>query len=266
MMVYALGAVALSCAVAALYFHDLVYVFTGLELAVLLSLAALVFADNELRWRDRWLEYRLLAEMLREADLLAQIGRPMPIARVSELAQDLPGRAWVAVAYCAIVRRAGVVSRTFDAPFLSRLRDYAAGTRLEDQIVYHRKTAKRAESIALALRMVALVAFVGTVLAAALKLGWHESQYYAVGLLAGVLPAFAYACFGIRNQAEFEIVSRRSERIVSKLKRHQKNIRTLQGEKLTSETLGLEILQAAAVMRHDAADWGSIFEVKETDT
>jgi len=263
LLVYALGAVALSCAIAALYFHEQRYIFTGLELFVLAVIAALVIADNQLRWRDRWLEYRLLAELLREADLLAQIGHPTPTATVEELAHDLPGRAWVTVAYSAIVRRAGLVSERFDPSFLAKMRDYAADTRLQDQIAYHHKTEGRAESIATALRWVGFITFIATVIAGGWKIALHGPDY--LSLFAGILPAIAYACFGIRNQAEFEMVSRRSERMLAKLSRHKQRIKALTGDMLTSDALAREILDAAAVMRHDAADWASIFEVKETE-
>lgn len=276
LLVYLMGALALSCAIAAIYFGErevpligwqAMYLFTGFELAILGLLGALVLLDNHIGWRDRWLEYRLLAELLREADLLAQIGRPMPMAKIEELTQDLPGRAWVMVTYCAIVRRVGLMTRTFDKPWLARVRDYAADTRLEDQIVYHERAMHLNESIAGALRYVGWAAFAATVIAAVVKLTYHEiADQFALGLLAGVLPAFAYACFGIRNQAEFEIVSRRSERMIARLTRHKERIQALKEGALTSETLGREILKAANVMRHDAADWASIFEVKETET
>lgn len=276
LLVYLLGALALISAAAAIFFHGCVvplierkaeYVFTGIELVLLVALSALVQTDRSARWRDRWLEYRLLAELLRQADLLAQIGRPMPIAKIDELTQDLPGRAWVMIAYSAIVRRAGLVTRSYDKAFLARLRDYTAATRLEDQVAYHRGAEMRNESISKRLRTIAEFVFYGTMAVAITKIvasGFAEPLGFA--LLAVALPAAAYAFFGIRAQAEFEIVGRRSERMIAKLTRHQQRLRALQGDALTSEALGREILKAAGVMRHDAADWASIFEVKETET
>ena len=155
------------------------------------------------------------------------------------------------------------MSLSFDKPVLERMRAYAANTRLQDQIAYHDRTKERASSIAHVLRIFGLSIFVATILAGGLKLALHGPD--VLSLLAGVLPAFAYAFYGIRNQAEFEIVSSRSERMVAKLARHRDSIKALTGDDLTVDTLGLEICQAAAVMRHDAADWASIFEVKETE-
>jgi hypothetical protein len=273
LLVYLLGAFALIFAVAALsvgHEHvlgiDGIHLFTGFELIVLLCLGALVYADNTLGWRDRWLDYRLLAELLREADLLAQAGRSMPLSKIDELAQDLPGRAWVTVAYAAIVRRAGIVSHKHDQAYLERLRDYAANTRLQDQIAYHLRTEKKVESIAFKLRVVGLAAFITTIFVAAAKFFFpSEVSHLPLGFFAGALPAMAYASFGIRNQAEFEIVSRRSARMIAKLCRNKARIKALDGPALTSDALGREILGAADEMRHDAADWTSIFEVKETE-
>jgi len=263
LLVYGLGALALSCAVAAIEFEDLMKVFTGLELAALIFTGVLVACDDVFAWRARWLEYRLLAELLRETDLLAQIGRPMPFAKLNELARDLANRAWVTIVFGAIVRRAGTASQKFDEAYLARFRDYVADTRLQDQIAYHEKAAKRARRVEKILSRIGYLAFGGTLIAAVVKLSWHESEVLA-GLLAGVLPAIAFAAFGIRNQAEFEIVSRRSERMFMKLRHLQLRCRALQGSWLTSEAVGKEVLMAARIMRHDAADWASIFEVKET--
>lgn len=275
LLVYTLGAAALSCAVAALFLTgrtvpwidiEAEKLFTGFELVVLAMLGTLVQLDYRFGWRDRWLEYRLLAELLREADLLAQIGRPMPMSRLDEMSEDLPGRAWVRNAYCAIVRASGFVSVKFDAKFLGDLRNYAVETRLPDQVAYHEKAVSRNESMARVLRRVGEFGFWGTIVAAIIKLADHDlAASLWMGFWAGVLPALAYACFGIRNQAEFEIVSRRSERMIAKLERHQQRLKELDGPRLTSGALGREILRAAAVMRHDAADWASIFEVKETE-
>jgi hypothetical protein len=275
LLVYFLAALALSFAVASLEFHEWkkgpfglegFEFFTGLELITLLALGALVWVDNAFFWRDRWLEYRLLAELLREADLLAQVGRPMPMARIDDLAQDLPGRAWVTIAYSAIIRRAGIVTQKLDDKRLLQLRDYAADTRLQDQIAYHLKAEARNEAIGSKLRLFGALAFGATIVVAFIKLIYgHDVECWHLGLFAGILPALAYAFFGIRNQAEFEIVSRRSERMIAKLCRHKTRIKALEGKALTAAALSREILKAADAMRHDAADWTSIFEVKETE-
>jgi hypothetical protein len=277
MLVYVLGALALIFAVAALFIHQRDFytqppaegpqIFTLLELTMLVALAVLVELDNRFRWRDRWLEYRLLAELLRQADLLAQIGRSMPFRRIDDLSDDLPGRAWVMVAFRAIVRGARVISQDYTPTFLAAVRDYAAGTRLQHQIAYHYKAEAQNESIGRWLSGFGLTMFAATAIFVGLELAFHGGKgwYLLPGLLAGVLPALAYASFGIRNQAEFEIASRRSERMIAKLTRQRERIASLQDAGLTSEALGREILLAAAIMRHDAADWASIFEVKETE-
>jgi hypothetical protein len=274
MLVYGLSALALIFAVLSLFANDeshkehhLMTLFIGLELSTLFFLGALVFADNDGRWRDRFLEYRLLAELLREADLLAQIGRPMPFNRIDDMVEDLPGRAWVMIVFRAIVRSAELVPVKHDASFLTRVRDYATATRLQDQIAYHNRAKGRNESIGRKLQIMGYATFSMTIVVAATEFLFpHFAHNLWLAPWAGILPAIAYAAFGIRNQAEFEIVSKRSERMIAKLERQQERTAALTAECLTSEALGREILHAAAVMRHDAADWTSIFEVKETET
>jgi hypothetical protein len=71
--------------------------------------------------------------------------------------------------------------------------------------------------------------------------------------------------FGVRNQAELEIVGRRSERMKTRLKRHYREVMDIGGSGLTSGRLGRSLVRAAETMRHDVADWIGIFETKETE-
>jgi len=76
-LIYLFGASALVAGFASLAFHEHWYVsksFVFLEFVFLCCVVALYALDRIWKWRERWLDYRLLAEMLREADLLAMIG------------------------------------------------------------------------------------------------------------------------------------------------------------------------------------------------
>ena len=230
--------------------------------------------DRRAKWRDRWLDYRLLAEMLREADLLALLGRSLAYRTIADHADDLAPRArWVSLAFRAISRAAGVTGGRYDEMHLEKVKVFAAEGRLTDQIRYHDKNAARSQALNLRLRWVSIIFFCLTLAAVTVKAatlhppGAGDSALGPLlALAAGGLTALAYGIFGVRNQAEFEIVGRRSERMKSRLRRHRKKLRDIRDTGLTSVAVGRELVRASESMRHDVADWIGIFEMKETDT
>jgi hypothetical protein len=245
--------------------------FVGLELMLLFAILIIVDLERRFGWRDKWLNYRLLAELLRQSDILAVAGRPMPFRILQDLAADLPGRSWVGGAYCAIVRCAGIAPVVVMPTQLQALAAYTSKTRLQDQIEYHCKTSLTNDGAGEFMRKVSFFFFVLTIAAVAAKAvvmmfdGGSYHYLFFLSMAASVFPAAAYVFFAIRSQAEFEMVGRRSSRMLRRLSAVRMRIDAVRETSLTLDGLGDDILKSAAVMRHDAADWASIFDVKETE-
>ena len=274
-VIYALGALSLAAGFASIAFHNTAAGpgLVMLELALLAMLFMFYLSDRLIwRWREKWLDYRLLAEMLREADLLALIGRGLDHRAVADHEEDLAPRArWVPQAYRAIVRSAAVIGGRYDKPYLERVQQFGALGRLADQIRYHDKNSKKTKRLNDILRAVSLGAFGLTLALITTKLFLHHDAPGEIGwseilaVIAGSCTALTYAVFGVRNQAELEIVGRRSERMKTRLKRHYREVTDIGGSGLTSARLGRALVHAAETMRHDVADWIGIFETKETE-
>lgn len=274
-LIYALGALSLAAGFASIAFHNTPAGFwlVLLELGLLGLLLGLYMSDRHFwRWRERWLDYRLLAELLREADLLALVGRGLDHRAVADHEEDLALRArWVPQTYRAIVRSAGIIGARYDKIHLEGVQQFAAHGRLADQIRYHDKNAQRTKNLNDVLRGVSSAAFVLTLILIVTKLFLSHSEAGEIGwseilaVVAGACTALTYAVFGVRNQAELEIVGRRSERMKTRLKRHHRAIMDIGGSGLTSARLGRALMHAAETMRHDVADWTGIFEMKETE-
>jgi hypothetical protein len=260
-LIYLLGSIAVIAAIAMPFLDGFSTAAVLTEFASLCGIFALVKAERHYRWRERWLDYRLMAEMLREADLLAQIGGCLPHRGFERIAQAQPNRAWVFWLVAAISRASGIVGLRYDANYVSRVLDYAIEARLADQIAYHLRTEARNKVVGRRLTLISEALFFCTVAAVLVKLLFPTTASF----LAGLFPALAGASFGIRNQAEFEIVVRRSSRLHNKLVFQRDRIKNL-GQRLSAGSLRQEILRAARIMRDDAADWAAIFEVKESDT
>ncbi len=271
-LIYLLGSVSLIAAFIAQSLHG-VTVF-GWEPAILsiaveglalLLILALVLADRHWRWRERWLDYRSLAEMLRQSDLLAQVGGvPLP-GILDILNEGHPIRGWTFWMAAAVVRAAGFAGGHYDFAYLTRLRHYAVHTRVADQIAYHERTAARNRTLNRILRTFSVITFILTLAAVAAECWLAPGPPRWLGLCAGVLPAMAAASFGIRNQAEFEIVVHRSRRARERLLREGERLSRLDGANLSSATLHNEIAHCAALMADDTAEWAAIFEVKESE-
>jgi hypothetical protein len=271
-MIYLLAGLALGAAAAGLAFRQCEYswIAAASELALLGGLAIVLLAERGRRWRERWLDYRLLAEELRQADLLALLGRSTPHDRIAHVAEEQPETAWVAWLARAILRSAGLVRARYDREYLVEVRDYLASVRLPDQIAYHRKIRKRNEIIDGRLRWLSLGAFVLTMIDVALELIFHFRKgegwdHEITSFLAVFLPAAASIGFGVRNQAEFELMIGRSDRYAGRLIRQANTIRAIDGSGLTSAALGKAAVIAVDVMRGDTADWATIFEAKASE-
>jgi hypothetical protein len=227
------------------------------------SIVLIVFLERHFRWRERWLDYRRLAETLREADLLAQLGG-IPLTGIFNRTHELHAeRGWIPWLVVALGRSLNVVGARYDAAYLARARDFAALTRFPDQIAYHERTEKRTRRISRDLKSFSYIAF-GLSIVPIIAQFVLPDQRVSI-LAAGVIPAVAAASFGIRNQAEFEIVVHRSARLRERLNEQRRRLLKLTGDALTSASLSQAIRRGAATMQRDTADWAEIFEVKESD-
>ncbi|MBV9248933.1 MAG: hypothetical protein JO227_06795 [Acetobacteraceae bacterium] len=235
--------------------------FAALELLLVSAIFMLVWFDHRRHWRERWLNYRLLAELLRQADILACLGGAPLTGVLDRLGETHPERGWVPWLAGAIIRSAGVIGTTYDEPYLTELRDYVVRRRLAHQIAYHERTSEQNAAVNGALRGFSVAMFALTFCAILVELFGRRWG----GLLAGVFPALGAAGFGIRSQAEFEIVVRRSSRQRDLLKWESERIAALTGKQLTGAALAAAVQRVARVMQSDSAQWAGIFEVKASE-
>ncbi|WP_165106806.1 MULTISPECIES: DUF4231 domain-containing protein [unclassified Caballeronia] len=272
-MIYLLGSISLVAAFTAQFLAgvplgklQLNVCATYIELAALGFVLVLVLAELRFRWRERWLDYRTLAEQFRQTDLLATIGGSEPCGCMNLNSEIHPTRGWVPWFVAAVKRSVGIVGARYDAAYLSEIRDWAVKQRLRDQLAYNEATAHRNAKISKCLRLVSVGLFALTILAAGAELCWPKTDDSGwLRWLAGVFPALGAASFGIRNQAEFEIVVHRSTRLIGLLAMEKANIERLSGDRLTSKSLRLAMQRSAQIMQDDSRAWAEIFEVKESE-
>lgn len=236
-------------------------------------------------WHGRWLSYRLLAEQLRQAELLYPVGYDLPSFRVAaHAATGDPSRLWVSWLARARVRELGMPNARIDAAY-GRAYRRLLQSRLVEQVRYHRDSAKVNGTLAHRLHRTGLAIFAAALVACSLHLlldaletpfGDRLVHFRADTLdatvrpagalltfLSAVLPALGAALAAISSQAEFGRVRDRSSAMVPRLLSLLARLRS--PSITTTATSGRIAVEAAEVMTAELLDWQITFRDKPLD-
>jgi hypothetical protein len=200
--------------------HPWIAVF---ELAWLGALAALFAVSRRLRWHDRWISYRYLAERLRSAFFLAVAGVPpddVSSTAVVEYSRD-PDERWIERALTDVMNDRPELAGDPNVP---ELRHYLASHWIGGQAKYHcrasskqRRVAQRTKWLAIGLFFLAVAVAVLHLSPAPDHMGWSRAGDMVV-LLAIVVPAIGAAIHGIESQREYERHAERYQRMAELLR------------------------------------------------
>jgi hypothetical protein len=274
-LVFVLSALGFAASVAGLAFPGGGPVWTAMELLAVFSIGALVIANHTHGWHERWITYRLLAELCRKQRVLATLGRGVPGTEISALTNDAaaaqgaaPREAWVAWYFAACQRAAPLPAGVLDAAALAHAA-HVAGFMLEEQIAYHagRQHRCRAANEKLAqcggwffAVTAALVVFGAVHTLPPDRAVWVN---YAGCVLAIISAAFV----GIRAYAEFDLLAEESDRMLRVMQAGRAAIAATKFDRpLASQDLGIEISTVAAAMLQDVKGWAQLFRVKALET
>lgn len=256
---------------------------TVLELLAIVFILTVVIWGRTARWHGRWLDYRLLAEMVRHLRLIAHLGgeRAVPSVPAHWANYGDPSSSWMAWYVRGLERAIGlpsvVVDRAHLQECLADLREQIGGA--HGQIVFHRTTAARCERIEYRLERVEVGLLILTLfscvghLAPAIFSRLHYSTH-PLTFFCGALPALGAALAGINNQGEFRRISKRSKSMSERLEQQMERVRSLQ-EKLdtTNPSVSQLSVDAAAVagdiarlMVNEVLDWRVMFQDRPLHT
>ncbi len=251
-------------------------ILTVFEFLALIGIAAIVGAAELGRWHEKWIAYRLLAELCRKERVLARLAWSLPLARVSALpGQEEAGRgprnAWVAWTVTATMRTAslplGAIGR-----HVPRARALGLSM-IAEQTGYHR--GRRARSAAFVRRLALLtdVAFGITVLLVAAKLSLTAATGSAgvsvrwLGMFSVALVALSAASVSLRSYAEFGLLELQSERMLRLFAETKAEFDALDpGRPLASAALGAVLHGLALAMLEDVQGWSLLFRTKTPET
>src|ERR1019366_8804446 len=97
-------------------------------------------------WHERWITYRLLAELCRKQHVLAPLGWSLPVWEVERMTAVETGQShgplpprdiWVAWYFTAVLRAAPLPHGTFSAATLARAHKLGLSL-IDEQAEYHR--------------------------------------------------------------------------------------------------------------------------------
>jgi hypothetical protein len=193
------------------------------EASILAFLVGLPMWARRRRWHEKWLEYRVLAELTRQLRILVPLGgaRTLPRTAAHLSSYGDPARSWMNWQARAIARDIGVPDVRVDPDYMTarcaELLDFlGAASPPRGQIGFHHMNAHRMERIHQRLHRMSLILFAVTILAVATN--WilrfiHPDSPERVSdwliLFSAFLPSLGAALASINNQGEFARLQRR---------------------------------------------------------
>ena len=284
-MNFLLGAMAVLFATLA-YFnwvHESVWLWAE-GLALLIILLNFV-ASRAWSWHERALDYRFVAEFLRQTTMLAPLGRLAPLIQPSAHYRGHdPWRTWMGWYVRALHRDQGVVE--FDTPsvprvlrmdraFLSTMRYRLCEDWLKDQYRYYTAVERRFEAASRGLRVLMGFLFILAVAAVAahftgVNVELDETAWRTGALLTmvgAVPPAFLGALHGIAVQGELDLTVGRAKDMRAYLARAISEMAqpSDQPECAAAVLLSNQAVEAAHMMLGEVLDWRILHQTHHVD-
>ena len=211
------------------------------EAVILWLLVGLPTTARRKRWHQKWLEYRVLAELVRELRILIPFGgaRPPPRVAAHLATYGDPARSWMNWQARAIARDIGLPNARIDGDYVTTrsaelLEFLGSAAPPRGQIGFHHMNCERMERIHQRLHHMSLVLFAVTI--AAVAGNWLLRFYRPDAperwnawliLFSAFLPALGAALANINNQGEFARLQRRSRAMAESLSALREQIAAL---------------------------------------
>jgi hypothetical protein len=259
-----------------------------IEFGMLLGILLLFAIGRTRRWHERWMEQRLLAELIRQLRILIPLGGGRPFSRTpthlgvyGNLSQT-----WMYWHMRAIARATGIPKARVTHEYVLNCLNYIdkiVGGPDGGQFKFHKETETRSDHIAHRLHKTSTWLFGLTLFgigihlslelmgAAALPLELQlkipddlqrEIDHWLV-LASAFLPALAAALAAISNQGEFARVAKRSAAMADSFGRFARQISVLRSSDAQGVLKLAQVIplagEIAEVMVDEVADWRVVF-------
>ena len=234
---------------------------------------AVTWLANRQRWHERWLDYRLLAELLRQQRFLAPVGRVPKFARLpAHDSYDDPRGTWMAWQAHAVSREVGLVTARVDQAYrdayLAFLRDGLITGIPPDtgQIGYHEDAARRFERLELRAGDLQLGLMWAAIAVALIEVAdnrlwatWNLPPWFPA--LVAVFAGLGGAINSVAGQADAARVKKRSRAMRERLEHIRGSLERPEAA-VSAATLGEMADAAADAMVAELADYRMVFQSK----
>lgn len=253
-------------------------IWISTEVILIILILGVTTAGKRGRWHEKWIDYRQLAEEMRQYRLyFLTLGRKTGI---DEYTRGEAGEAagWVDWYFAATRREAGMTSGSFNAASICVIADTVLREEIRPQIAYHDRKAATLHVMEHRLHILGEMAFATTLLiclgylflvftgnenGAGIRYKIYKFGYEAknwVTMMTGFLPALGAAFFGIRVQGEFGSTAERSHATAAQLKNIAEKFEKLSGEKTPRlRNLRVHVEEAAQAMLMENMDWRLLY-------
>lgn len=249
-----------------------------IEVTLIILILGVTTAGKRGRWHEKWIDYRQLAEEMRQYRLyFLTLGRE---SRSDDITQGEGAEAagWVDWYFAATRREAGMTSVSFEPAKMRAIADTILREEIRPQIAYHDQKAGMLHAMehrlhvlgefAFALTLLVCISYLSLVFLKSGEAGaLHDFAYSAektaknwVTMLTGFLPALGAAFFGIRVQGEFGSTAERSHATAAQLKNIAGNFENIcAAEAPRLDNLRLRLEEAARAMLMENMDWRLLY-------
>jgi hypothetical protein len=236
---------------------------TVIELLLITAILVITFCGRRGRWHERWLNYRQLAEQLRQISFLGPLSSMIHSPHQPAHFGSDPHQPFVDLVLRAIVRDLGLAQGMTDHRYLKAIGAWL-GKVVSDQASYHESNADTMERLDHNLHRAGTGLFVLTSLACLMHLVLPEpfSDWLLFG--AVVFPAFGAAFYAISNQNEFARIAKSSHAMKREL---EALLKEAIPAALVEDEVSLSLLRAVAeraanIMVSETLDWHFVFSFR----
>lgn len=241
------------------------------ELLVIFLMVGLWYRSHKGHFHERWLDFRLLAELLRQRVFLLPIGGIATLDMPDYVASGDSSCHWVAWMARGVSREEGLpalpVGGFNEEEYRSGYTEYLAHM-LKNQIEYHECNAKRNRSIATSLQRFDGVLLWLIIIACVGHIIDHTAGLHLPGLAdltviaAAALPAFGATAHGLFSHGEFKRIASRSKGMEQRLTTIESVLSDTNAGSLSAAKLENVAVQAIDTMSQELSDWRVIFRAK----
>ncbi len=236
------------------------------ELGLLLFILILWLINEAEDWHQRYIAYRILAELNRFTLYLGDVARTAPNARLDQAA--LGPQRWVAWLYAATVRAEPMITGAITPERKAQVREAVSKKLIDQQLDFHRRRKIVSLGTHRLLGFFGQCCFGITFLCVFVKAVFHpiEGVSNALAIVAFVLPIMAAALFSLRAYEELELLESQSEWLIQELKAGKLRLSGLDvTQPLALQPMGNETVKVTQLLMQDVSGWAQMFKVKAVE-